>query len=47
VLLGRELLRNPRWPLLAANQLGHEGSWPVQYERAKPPRVERSATAAT
>ncbi len=24
VLLGRELLRNPYWPLLAASELGHE-----------------------
>lgn len=36
VLLGRELLRNPYWPLLAASELGHEVAWPIQYERAKP-----------
>jgi 2,4-dienoyl-CoA reductase-like NADH-dependent reductase (Old Yellow Enzyme family) len=36
VLLARELLRNPRWPLLAAHALGDAGSWPSQYERARP-----------
>lgn len=34
VLLGRELLRNPYWPHLAAKQLGHDKHWPVQYDRA-------------
>ncbi|QIR38522.1 NADPH dehydrogenase NamA [Tolypothrix sp. PCC 7910] len=34
VLLGRELLRNPYWPHLAAKQLGYEKLWPVQYDRA-------------
>jgi 2,4-dienoyl-CoA reductase-like NADH-dependent reductase (Old Yellow Enzyme family) len=34
VLLGRELLRNPYWPHLAAKQLGQEKVWPVQYDRA-------------
>lgn len=37
VLLARELLRNPYWPLYAANALGEEVRWPVQYERAWPP----------
>lgn len=37
VLLARELLRQPYWPLLAAAELGHrEMVWPKQYERAKP-----------
>ncbi len=36
VCLGRELLRNPQWPLHAAQSLGAEISWPRQYERAKP-----------
>jgi 2,4-dienoyl-CoA reductase-like NADH-dependent reductase (Old Yellow Enzyme family) len=36
VLLARELLRNPHWPLLAASELGVEGVWPKQYERARP-----------
>jgi 2,4-dienoyl-CoA reductase-like NADH-dependent reductase (Old Yellow Enzyme family) len=34
VLLGREMLRRPQWPLFAANALGVEGPWPVQYVRA-------------
>ncbi|MBW6510067.1 MAG: NADH:flavin oxidoreductase/NADH oxidase [Desulfuromonadales bacterium] len=35
VLLGRELLRNPHWPLDAARILKAEHLWPVQYERAR------------
>jgi len=35
VLLARELLRNPRWPLQAARELGAEIAWPKQYERAR------------
>ncbi|HEY7172162.1 MAG TPA: NADH:flavin oxidoreductase/NADH oxidase [Vicinamibacterales bacterium] len=37
VLLAREMLRNPYWPLYAARELGHEVSWPAQYVRAAPP----------
>ena len=37
VLLGRELLRNPYWPLAAARELGQAVSWPQQYLRAAPP----------
>lgn len=36
VLLGRELLRDPYWPLHAAAALGVDLRWPVQYERASP-----------
>jgi 2,4-dienoyl-CoA reductase-like NADH-dependent reductase (Old Yellow Enzyme family) len=36
VLLGREMLRNPYWPLAAAKELGHVASWPNQYLRAAP-----------
>lgn len=36
VLLARELLRNPRWPLIAAHTLGASIAWPPQYERARP-----------
>lgn len=36
VLLARELLRNPNWPLLAAAELGAKVTWPPQYERARP-----------
>ncbi len=35
VLLGRELLRDPHFALRAARALGHEGSWPRQYLRAR------------
>lgn len=35
VFLGRELLRNPYWPLEAAKKLNHEIDWPLQYERSK------------
>jgi 2,4-dienoyl-CoA reductase-like NADH-dependent reductase (Old Yellow Enzyme family) len=34
VLLARELLRDPYWPLHAADKLGHPVPWPVQYLRA-------------
>lgn len=36
VLLGRQLLREPAWPLRAAREVGEEVEWPVQYLRAKP-----------
>ena len=36
VMMAREYLRNPRWPLLAASQLGVEIKWPRQLERGKP-----------
>lgn len=35
ILMGRELLRNPYFPLHAARELGDDISWPVQYLRAK------------
>jgi 2,4-dienoyl-CoA reductase-like NADH-dependent reductase (Old Yellow Enzyme family) len=35
VLLARELLRDPYWPLRAARELGADISWPDQYERAR------------
>jgi 2,4-dienoyl-CoA reductase-like NADH-dependent reductase (Old Yellow Enzyme family) len=35
VLLGRELLRNPYFPLYAAKELSTETTWPLQYLRAK------------
>jgi 2,4-dienoyl-CoA reductase-like NADH-dependent reductase (Old Yellow Enzyme family) len=37
VLLARELLRDPYWPLRAARELGRVVPWPVQYLRAAPP----------
>lgn len=38
VLLARELLRDPHWPLRAAQELGETDTdlWPVQYLRAAP-----------
>jgi len=36
VLLAREMLRDPYWPLHAATALGETTSWPVQYLRAAP-----------
>ncbi len=36
VLLARELLRDPYWPLRAARDLGEPMSWPAQYLRAAP-----------
>jgi len=36
VLLGREMLRNPYWPLTAAKTLGVNTTWPQQYLRAAP-----------
>ena len=35
VLLGREMLRDPYWPLHAAKALNAEIDWPVQYERGR------------
>jgi 2,4-dienoyl-CoA reductase-like NADH-dependent reductase (Old Yellow Enzyme family) len=37
VLLAREMLRDPYWPLRAAGELGKPISWPAQYLRAAPP----------
>jgi 2,4-dienoyl-CoA reductase-like NADH-dependent reductase (Old Yellow Enzyme family) len=37
VLLAREMLRDPYWPLRAARELGQEIAWPAQYLRAAPP----------
>ena len=36
VFLARELLRDPYWPLRAAEALGHRLAWPPQYDRAVP-----------
>ncbi|MCW8140565.1 MAG: oxidoreductase, partial [Planctomycetota bacterium] len=35
VLLARELLRDPHWPLRAARELGVDVTWPSPYERAR------------
>lgn len=44
VLLAREVLRNPNWPLHAAATLEEQASWPVQYLRAAP-RGSKARTA--
>jgi len=36
VIIAREMLRDPYWPLRAAGELGQTISWPVQYLRAAP-----------
>jgi len=36
VIIAREMLRDPYWPLRAARELGQAISWPVQYLRAGP-----------
>jgi len=36
VIIARELLRDPYWPLRAARELDQSTSWPVQYLRAAP-----------
>lgn len=41
VLVGREILRNPYWPLQAAQALGVDAHWPKQYLRAKPKPAQR------
>jgi 2,4-dienoyl-CoA reductase-like NADH-dependent reductase (Old Yellow Enzyme family) len=41
VLLAREMLRDPYWPLRAARELGRAMEWPVQYLRAAPKDASR------
>ena len=36
VVMAREMLRQPYWPLHAARELGADGPWAPQYLRAKP-----------
>jgi 2,4-dienoyl-CoA reductase-like NADH-dependent reductase (Old Yellow Enzyme family) len=40
ILMAREFLRDPYWPLRAARELGQPISWPVQYLRAAPERSQ-------
>ena len=35
VIIAREFLRDPYWPLRAARELGQPISWPIQYLRAR------------
>lgn len=44
VLLGRQLLRDPYWPLHAAASLGLPAAWPAQYLRAAPQGSTARAT---
>jgi 2,4-dienoyl-CoA reductase-like NADH-dependent reductase (Old Yellow Enzyme family) len=47
VLLAREMLRDPYWPLHAAKELGQVAPWPRQYLRAAPSDApERAPVAA-
>jgi 2,4-dienoyl-CoA reductase-like NADH-dependent reductase (Old Yellow Enzyme family) len=34
IILARQMLREPYWPLRAAHELGHPIAWPEQYARA-------------
>ena len=45
IVMAREMLRNPYWPIRAAEELGHEISWPVQYLRAAPAGTQRRTSA--
>ena len=45
VLLAREMLRDPYFPLRAARELGREISWPKQYMRSAPPNSPRRQPA--
>lgn len=36
IMIGREFLRDPYFPLRAAQELGAEFAWPNQYQRARP-----------
>jgi 2,4-dienoyl-CoA reductase-like NADH-dependent reductase (Old Yellow Enzyme family) len=47
VLLARELLRNPYWPLHAAEVLRQPTPWPVQYARAASGRTEPRQPVST
>lgn len=38
IFMAREFLRDPYWPLHAAQSLGEPASWPAQYLRAAPPK---------
>jgi 2,4-dienoyl-CoA reductase-like NADH-dependent reductase (Old Yellow Enzyme family) len=46
VIMARELLRDPYWPLFAARALGVEIPWPPQYQRAAGPRATMSGQLA-
>ena len=45
VLLAREMLRDPYWPMRAARELGYKMPWPAQYLRAAPDGTPARALA--
>jgi 2,4-dienoyl-CoA reductase-like NADH-dependent reductase (Old Yellow Enzyme family) len=45
VVMARELLRDPYWPLFAARALGAEIAWPPQYQRAMGDRATMRVAA--
>ena len=47
VLLARQMLRDPYWPLHAAQELGQVTPWPRQYLRAAPSGAPERAPAST
>jgi 2,4-dienoyl-CoA reductase-like NADH-dependent reductase (Old Yellow Enzyme family) len=47
VLLARELLRHPYWPLHAAEVLRQQTTWPVQYARAASGKTEPRQPVST
>ncbi len=46
VLLARQMLRDPYWPMHAGEELRHPSAWPPQYLRAAPPGRTSRAVAA-
>ena len=42
IFLARAMLKDPYWPLHAAEALGEDAAWPVQYKRAVRRRVARA-----
>lgn len=45
VMLARELIRDPHFPLRAAHELGHEIAWPPAYERGRWPQAPAGGPA--
>jgi 2,4-dienoyl-CoA reductase-like NADH-dependent reductase (Old Yellow Enzyme family) len=45
VLLARAILRDPYWPLRAAEALGHPMDWPAQYLRSAPADAQPRTTS--
>lgn len=46
VVIAREMLRDPYWPLRAARELNQAITWPVQYLRAAPPGASARVPAS-